>query len=176
MGGSRPHRVKSYRRCRLDVQYRCMRLDRLSRVAVGLILLALGGCSSAPRPAEPDVGASAAQHALGMQGKPYRMGGSTPQGFDCSGLVQYSYARVNMRLPRSTEGQWASSRAVPMNEIRPGDLLFFHQEGKHNSHVGIYVGNNRFVHAPSSGKHVSTASLSDRYWSRHFAGARRPVS
>jgi len=155
-----------------------MRIDRLTLAACGLILFALGGCSSAPRQAEPDAGAGAgaARHALEMQGKPYRPGGSSPQGFDCSGLVQYSYARVNMRLPRNTEGLWSSSRAVPKTEIRPGDLLFFHQEGKRNSHVGIYVGNNRFVHAPSSGKQVSTASLGDRYWSQHFAGARRPVS
>ena len=156
---------------------RNMRFDRLSPVAVGLILLALGGCSSAPRQAEPDVGigAGAARHALGMQGKPYRMGGNTPQGFDCSGLVHYSYARLSMNLPRTTEGLWANSRAVPRKEIRPGDLLFFHQEGKRNSHVAIYVGNNRFVHAPSSGKQVSTASLSDPYWRQHFAAARRPV-
>ena len=155
-----------------------MRIDRLTLAVSGLILFALGGCSSAPRQAEPDagVGAGAARHALEMQGKPYRPGGSSPQGFDCSGLVQYSYARVNLRLPRNTEGLWSSSRAVPKTEIRPGDLLFFHQEGKRNSHVGIYVGNNRFVHAPSSGKQVSTASLGDRYWSQHFAGARRPVS
>ena len=152
-----------------------MRIDRHSLAAFGLILLVLGGCSSAPQQAEPEAGAGAAQHALSMQGKPYRPGGNSPRGFDCSGLVQYSYARANLHLPRNTEGQWASSRAVSRKEIRPGDLLFFHQEGKRNSHVGIYVGNNRFVHAPSSGKHVLTASLGDRYWSQHFAGARRPL-
>lgn len=153
---------------------RGMRFHRLSRVSLGLILLALVGCSSAPRQAGPDVGASAARHALGMKGKPYRMGGNTPQGFDCSGLVHYSYARVSMNVPRSTEGQWANSRAVLRKEIRPGDLLFFHQEGKRNSHVAIYLGDDRFVHAPSSGKRVSTASLSDPYWRQHFAAARRP--
>jgi cell wall-associated NlpC family hydrolase len=152
-----------------------MRIDRHSLAAFGLILLVPGGCSSAPKQAELGAGAGAAQHALSMQGKPYRPGGNSPRGFDCSGLVQYSYARVNLQLPRNTEGQWASSRAVPRKEIRPGDLLFFHQEGKRNSHVGIYVGNNRFVHAPSSGKHVLTANLGDRYWSQHFAGARRPL-
>jgi cell wall-associated NlpC family hydrolase len=151
-----------------------MWIDRISLAAVGLVLLALGGCSSAPKQADADVGARAARHALEMQGKPYRAGGSSPRGFDCSGLVQYSYSQVSMRLPRSTEGLWAGSRTVSRSDIRPGDLLFFHQEGKRNSHVAIYVGNNRFVHAPSSGKHVSTASLTDRYWSRHFAGARRP--
>jgi cell wall-associated NlpC family hydrolase len=152
-----------------------MRINQLSLAAFGLFLLALDGCSSAPKQAEADVGTSAARHALEMRGKPYRPGGDSPRGFDCSGLVQYSYAQVNLRLPRTTEAQWASSRAVARKEIRPGDLLFFHQEGKRNSHVAIYVGNNRFVHAPSSGKQVSTASLGDRYWSQHFAGARRPV-
>lgn len=152
------------------------RINRGLLAAFGLILFALAGCSSAPRQTEPDVGASAARHALAMQGKPYRKGGSTPQGFDCSGLVYYSYARVSIHLPRSTEGLWAGSRPVPGKELRPGDLLFFHQEGKRNSHVAIYLGSSRFVHAPSSGKQVSTASLSDPYWRQHFSGARRPVS
>lgn len=150
-------------------------MGRLSLAALGLMLLALGGCSSTPKQSEANIGAGAAKHALDMRGKPYRAGGSTPRGFDCSGLVHYSYARVNTKLPRSTEGLWANSLAVPRKEIRPGDLLFFHQEGKRNSHVAIYIGGNRFVHAPSSGKQVSTASLGDRYWSRHFAGVRRPV-
>jgi len=152
-----------------------MRIDRISLAAFGLILLALGGCSSAPKESGADVGASAARHALEMRGKPYRTGGSTPRGFDCSGLVQYSYAQASAKLPRSTDGLWSSSRAVSRKEIRAGDLLFFHQEGKRNSHVAIYVGNHRFVHAPSSGKQVSTASLDDKYWNQHFAGARRPV-
>lgn len=175
-------------------------MDRLSLAALALILLALGACSSAPRkpapdvdagvarskgssPAEPrsgsrtgqDIGANAAQHALAMRGKPYRYGGYTPQGFDCSGLVHYSYSLAGGHLPRNTNGLWTRSRAISRSEIRQGDLLFFDQEGKRNSHVAIYVGNNRFVHAPSSGKQVSTASLGDRYWSQHFTGARRPV-
>lgn len=152
-----------------------MHMGRLSLAAFGLVVLALAGCASAPKQTGADVGASAARHALDMRGKPYRPGGNSPRGFDCSGLVQYSYAQVNLHLPRRTEDQWASSRAVARKEIRPGDLLFFHQEGKRNSHVAIYVGDGRFVHAPSSGKQVSTASLTDRYWTQHFAGARRPV-
>jgi len=152
-----------------------MWINRLSLAAFALTLLALGGCSSAPKQSDADVGARAARHALEMQGKPYRAGGSSPRGFDCSGLVQYSYAQINLRLPRSTDGLWSGSRTVSRNDIRPGDLLFFHQEGKRNSHVAIYVGNNRFVHSPSSGKRVSTASLTDRYWTQHFSAARRPV-
>jgi murein DD-endopeptidase len=168
--------------------------------AVALVLLALAGCSSTRHPvpeadrsatrpgggtqgemqrggarADEDVGASAARTALSMRGKPYRYGGYSPQGFDCSGLVHYSYAQAGGSLPRNTNGLWVRSRTIDRGEIRPGDLLFFHQEGKRNSHVGIYIGSNRFVHAPSSGKQVSTASLSDPYWRQHFSAAKRPV-
>jgi cell wall-associated NlpC family hydrolase len=151
---------------------------------VGLLAISLAGCASAPQQTDPDigfgaevdVGADAVQHALGMVGTPYLFGGSTSQGFDCSGLVQYSYARAGMDLPRTMEGLWASSRPVSTRKVRPGDLLFFHQEGKRNSHIGIYVGNDRFVHAPSTGKQVSIASLANRYWRQHFSVARRPFA
>jgi cell wall-associated NlpC family hydrolase len=135
-----------------------------------------GDSRAAPRSGnEADIGASAAQHALAMRGKPYRYGGYSPQGVDCSGLVHYSYARAGGQLPRNTNGLWARSRTISMSELRPGDLLFFDQEGKKNSHVGIYLGNRRFVHSPSSGKQVSTASLAHPYWRDHLSAARRPV-
>lgn len=142
---------------------------------VGFALLALGACSSAPRQANPDViGERAARYAVEMKGKPYRYGGSTPRGFDCSGLVYYSYARAGARLPRSTGELLAASRTVSTHRLRPGDLLFFNQEGKRSSHVAIYLGTGRFVHAPSSGKRVSIGSMDDPYWRKHFASARRP--
>jgi cell wall-associated NlpC family hydrolase len=135
------------------------------------------GSQAAPRNGQTDaeIAASAAQNALAMRGKPYRYGGYSPQGFDCSGLVHYSYARAGGQLPRNTNGLWSRSRTISMSDLRPGDLLFFDQEGKKNSHVGIYLGNRRFVHAPSSGKQVTTASLSDPYWRDHLSGLRRPV-
>jgi murein DD-endopeptidase len=143
--------------------------------ALALLTTALTGCSTTPRQADSDViGERAAKQALAMQGKPYRYGGNTPNGFDCSGLVQYSYGRAGARLPRSTEGLWGSSRTVSQHQRRAGDLLFFTQEGKRSSHVGIYLGNDRFVHAPSSGKRVVVANLTDPYWRRHFEGVRRP--
>ena len=92
-----------------------------------------------------------------MQGKPYRYGGSTPVGFDCSGLIQYSYARAGVKVPRSTEDLLEASRTIAKRQLRPGDLVFFHQDSKRSSHVGLYIGNDRFVHAPSTGKTVSVA-------------------
>lgn len=148
-------------------------------LAYGLVVSAamamLTACSAVPRQAVSDaVGERAARHALAMQGKPYRYGGNTPHGFDCSGLVQYSYAKAGTRLPRNTEALWHSSHSVAERRLRPGDLLFFTQEGKRSSHVGLYLGGARFVHAPSTGKRVSIATLSDPYWRRHFEGGRRP--
>jgi cell wall-associated NlpC family hydrolase len=125
--------------------------------------------------AEPDVGAGAARYALEMVGTPYRYGGKTPQGFDCSGLVLYSYALAGKQLPLNVGGQRAASRPVPRKQMRPGDLLFFDLTDEGRTHVGLYVGSGKFVHAPSRGKQVSTAALSNPYWRRHFAGARRPV-
>jgi murein DD-endopeptidase len=158
---------------------------RFSLAALALLFLSLAGCSSVPVQTDPDadtesapqqagrdVGIDAVRAALRMVGVPYRYGGSTPDGFDCSGLVQYSYAIAGRRLPRSAEEQAASSRPVSRSQVRPGDLLFFHLNGT-PSHVALYVGNGRFVHAPTTGKFVSTAHLSNPFWRRNLAGVRR---
>lgn len=115
----------------------------------------------------------ATQVALSMVGKPYHYGGNSPQrGFDCSGLVQYSYGRAGVRLAHGTNHLRRASRPVSKDDLRRGDLLFFDQEGKSSSHVAIYVGDDRFVHAPSSGKYVHVADFS-KYWNKHFNEARR---
>lgn len=144
----------------------------------GLAALALAGCATAPPVERVTVGANAAhraaQQAAKMVGRPYRYGGASPaSGFDCSGLVYFSYRQVGIRLPRSTEAQLRASSLVALSELRHGDLLFFDQEGKKNSHVGIYLGGGRFVHAPSSGKYVRTDKLRSSYWRRHLSEARR---
>jgi murein DD-endopeptidase len=126
--------------------------------------------------ARADVGAGAVRHALEVVGTPYVWGGNTPRGFDCSGLVQYSYSLVGVELPRVTIMQRSATQAVSRKQLRPGDLVFFHIDGKRNSHIGIYIGDGKFVHAPRTGKFVSTASLSNPYWQRNFAGARRPLA
>lgn len=147
----------------------------LSFITIGL----LAACASTPPP-EPrsHVSEAAAEHAsraaVQMVGRAYRTGGASPsRGFDCSGLVQFSYARAGIRVPRSTEEQLEASRPVSRGSLRPGDLLFFDQDGKGDSHVGIYLGRERFVHAPSSGKRVRIDRLDSRYWEAHLSQARR---
>jgi murein DD-endopeptidase len=121
-----------------------------------------------------DAGTRAAAHAAAMVDMPYRYGGTSPRtGFDCSGLVQYSYHRAGLAVPRSTAEQRRGSRVVHVSALRPGDLVFFDQEGKKSSHVGIYVGGRQFIHAPSSGKRVRKDRLDSPYWRKHLSEARR---
>jgi murein DD-endopeptidase len=138
----------------------------------------LVGCASAPphlspRSASPEASDAAAGYALKMVGKPYRYGGAAPSGFDCSGLVVFSYRQAGVAVPHNTDRQREISRSIRRGSLRRGDLVFFDLEGKKNSHVGIYLGDGRFVHAPSSGKHVRTDALDAPYWKKHFSEARR---
>lgn len=116
--------------------------------------------------------ARAVDTALAMVGAPYRYGGATPAGFDCSGLVYYAYDAAGVSLPRTTAQQLRASNSIALREAREGDLLFFEITSKPD-HVGIFIGNGQFVHAPSSGKLVSIASLDDPYWHSSFVSARR---
>ena len=140
----------------------------------------LAGCSSAPEIPEQatvrasnEVASKALVYAREMLGRPYMYAGESPAGFDCSGLVKYSYGRAGISLPRDTQSQRRLSVLVTMHSLREGDLLFFDQEGKKTSHVALYIGNGRFIHAPSSGGKVRTDSLHADYWKKHFVEARR---
>lgn len=149
-----------------------------ARATVPFLALLLSACGSAPVAPPVQASSSASDRAAGvavkMVGKPYRMGGAVPSsGFDCSGLVQFSYRQAGIVVPRSTEQQLRASRGVARASLRRGDLLFFDQDGKKKSHVGIYLGDGRFVHAPSSGKHVRIDRLDARYWQTHLSDARR---
>ena len=108
-----------------------------------------------------------------MIGKPYRYGGATPAGFDCSGLVLYSYKQAGVSVPHSTSELRKRAKLIKAAELKPGDLVFFDQEGKKNSHVGIYLGGGTFVHAPSSGKSVRSDRLDNPYWKKHLSERRR---
>ncbi|MDE2256719.1 MAG: C40 family peptidase [Xanthomonadaceae bacterium] len=106
----------------------------------------------------------------------YRRGGRSPQhGFDCSGFVHYVFAQVlGVDLPENSAGQFADSRKISRAELQAGDLVFFHTRGRRISHVGIYLGAGRFIHSPTTGERVRVDRLSEHYWARRFAGARRP--
>ena len=150
-------------------------------MAILLTMMAmLAGCASSSEIPEPatarasnEVASKAIVNAKEMLGKPYKYAGDTPAGFDCSGLVKYSYGRAGVSLPRDTQAQRRMSVLVSMRSLREGDLLFFDQEGKKTSHVGMYIGNGRFIHAPSSGGKVRTDSLSAEFWKKHLVEARR---
>ncbi|MDZ7891196.1 MAG: C40 family peptidase [Rhodoferax sp.] len=151
-------------------------------------VLVLAGCSSAPTtPSSPAAVPSPAARltldqandvtvmAIGLVGTPYRYGGNTPaSGFDCSGLISYVYQqRAGVVAPRTTGGliDWGTS--IPAPSLRTGDLVVFAQNGRAN-HAGIYVGEGRFVHAPSTGGTVRLDRLNSSYWSKQQVSYRRP--
>jgi cell wall-associated NlpC family hydrolase len=147
---------------------------------VSVVLAGCGQASTRPtaitqpaRAAEQSGNTLAAEIAASMIGRAYRAGGDSPgAGFDCSGLVHYCYRLLGLELPRTAEGQRLAATTVPPGELAVGDLLFFRIGG--GSHVGIYYGNDEFVHAPSTGKAVMRSQLSDAYWRTRLLEARRP--
>ena len=111
--------------------------------------------------------------ALSLRGAPYRDGGAGPGGFDCSGFTQYVFAQHGVTLPRGVRDQFTIGRNVRPKDLEPGDLIFFTTTDRGASHVGIAVGGDEFVHAPSSAGVVRVERLSSSYWSARFVGARR---
>jgi cell wall-associated NlpC family hydrolase len=114
-------------------------------------------------------------NAMGFMGIPYRWGGATPEtGFDCSGFVQFVFRQATgMLLPRSSFDQIHHGVSVMLDELQPGDLVFFNTMRAQFSHVGIYIGENRFIHSPSRGKTVEIVDLTEAYWKKRYNGARR---
>ncbi len=131
-----------------------------------------GGAGQAGLAASHRPAAQAVDLASGLIGSPYRWGGATPAGFDCSGLVYYTYRKAGLEVPRTSQQQFHAAQPVPIASAEPGDLVFFGQRGR-ISHVGIYIGDEQFIHAPESGRTVTVASLSDGYYRARFAGAGR---
>jgi cell wall-associated NlpC family hydrolase len=111
--------------------------------------------------------------ALDLRGAPYRDGGNDPRGFDCSGFTQFVFAQHGLKLPRATRDQFRAGEVVAPEHLAAGDLLFFTTTSPGASHVGIAVGTDQFVHAPSSTGVVRVERLSAGYWTQRFVGARR---
>ena len=116
--------------------------------------------------------------AIGFLGVPYRRGGNTAEtGFDCSGFVRAMYNQtVGHLLPRRAEEQAAATQKIDRNDLKPGDLVFFNTMRRAFSHVGIYVGDGKFIHAPRTGAEVRVESMNGSYWQRRFNGARRVLA
>lgn len=110
--------------------------------------------------------------ALQYKGVPYRFGGSTPQGFDCSGFLMYVFEKNGKKLPRTADEQYKIGKAVTGNELRRGDLVFFTTYEKGASHCGIYLDSKQFIHASSS-RGVMISRLDETYWRTRYLGARR---
>ena len=125
---------------------------------------------SGPIPPANSLGAQAVQIAMGELGVPYVWGGASPSGFDCSGLTMWVYAQLGIHLDHYTGSQWNAGPHVPYNDLEPGDLVFF-EPGI--GHVGIYIGNGEFIHAPHTGTVVQISSLSDAWYSAEYQGAVR---
>lgn len=159
-------------------------------LAVFLIAFIAGGCASVPlrhaptdekrepvgilRPSsEEGSGDKLVQIASGLIGVPYKYGGDDPRGFDCSGLVFYSFDRLGIEVPRTADEQRRAARGVEREALTPGDLVFFRTSARRVDHVGIYAGAGKFIHAPRSGHVVSYAYLDDPYYRRHFVSAGR---
>lgn len=146
------------------------------RCAWALLLLSLlFGCASRPPGGDRALQQAIRADALAQVGKPYRYGGRGPDGFDCSGLVNYVYGRAGIKLPRSTPELYRSGEAIDRDEARPGDLLFyrFEERKREPSHVVIYLGDGEAVHAPVSGGAVRATRIDAPWFEKRYAGARR---
>src|SRR5262245_25111032 len=158
----------------------------LSTIAAAALLT---GCASAPHeaaaPGEPSVaspvesqtrlklGGAVAELAMGMIGARYRYGGADPtEGFDCSGLAYYAYSQAGYRIPRTSQDQFRAAHKIALGDASAGDLVFFQDQAK-LAHVGIYLGDGLFVHAPANGERVSVASIDAPYYQEHLVAVGR---
>lgn len=151
-------------------------------LALALVGAFVSGCSMQPRqpaekpaevPAPLSQGEVLARAAVAQLGAPYRFGGRSPEGFDCSGLVSWLHGTLGLALPRTAAEQHRAATPVGEPELAPGDLVFFRIGARAVDHVGIHVGDGHFVHAPRKARPVSMARLGDPYYRARFAGAGR---
>lgn len=146
------------------------------------LALSLLGCSTAPKlPVVPDNSHAGAgrkaliNYALTLRGTPYRWGKESPnEGFDCSGFVQHVYRKYGLRLPRTARQMATHLAEIDRRTRQPGDLVFFNTTGEPYSHVGIYLGDDAFIHSSSVKGQVIVSAMTGNYWLERFLGFRRP--
>jgi len=148
---------------------------------LSLIMVFSTGCGqrriATGTPDKTSLGSMVANTATTQIGRPYRAGGSTPQrGFDCSGLVFWSYGQHGVQIPRTTTGQAKVGASISRSNLMPGDIVVFREpSGPNQLHTGIYIGNNNFVHSPNSRGSVRIESLNASHWRRVFVSGRRII-
>ena len=153
----------------------------MQRLSLTFLILLLGACATPGRAPEQASGGrmnDVALYALSLVDTPYRYGGnSSDSGFDCSGFVQYVYLNtLGIKLPRTSAEMSRTGDEPDAGQLRPGDLVFFNTRHQPFSHVGIYIGEERFVHSPSSGKVIMVTNMHEKYWRSRYNGARRVTS
>jgi cell wall-associated NlpC family hydrolase len=153
-------------------------LKTFIRIVLVVVIAALTGCASTPeiKPQVQQQQSPLINYALSLKGTPYRWGKETPEeGFDCSGFVQHVYGKHGIRLPRTAREMASVLPPVSKYDLRAGDLVFFNTRGKTYSHVGIFLHDDKFIHAPNRriGR-VVVSSMNNSYWHKHFVGVRRP--
>ncbi len=160
----------------MKIIFRQIKMTRI--LSILAVTLALSACGSSPKYKSSRTSASkqtVIKTARKMLGVKYRYGGTSPsRGFDCSGLVQYSHKVAGINLPRTTSQLYKAAKRISRKYLKAGDLVFFKTSiSRAVSHVGIYLGNNKFIHAPSSGKRVKISSMKEKYWRKRYTGAGR---
>jgi len=156
-----------------------VRVRRAMSVATFAVFVAASPMSASEVANDPSAPSAAGQTvadvAAQQVGAPYRWGGTSPAGFDCTGFVQWTFRQIGLALPRTEAGQLGSGPQVSAEELQPGDLLVFANTYRRGlSHTGIYLGEGRFVHAVDERHGVTVSNLWDAYWSPRFVGASRP--
>jgi cell wall-associated NlpC family hydrolase len=127
-----------------------------------------------PRPSVGfSLGSEIVVRAIALLGTPYQFGGNGPDAFDCSGLVRYVHQELGIEVPRTAAEQFRAATAIELKQLEPGDLLFFRTQGDGVSHVAIYAGSGRFVHAPQTGRVIELRALDDSYFRPRLVGAGR---
>lgn len=174
------HRPRSRcgRRARGSLAARARRLVASAWMAASLCLMTASAWAAPPQGTQHgQAGLAVADYAETLLGLPYRPGGTTPErGFDCSGFVQHVFKEVaRINLPRRARDMASRGRKVALAHLKPGDLVFYNTLGTRYSHVGVYVGEGRFAHAPRSGGAVQIVEMNSRYWTQRFSGATRPL-
>ncbi|MDR1080380.1 MAG: C40 family peptidase [Deltaproteobacteria bacterium] len=152
---------------------RCPVLPSALLLAAAAALLAFPGCGGKRAEVRP-LSSAVAGTAEKYLGTPYRSGGRSPKGFDCSGLTWFVFRQHGIELPDTSYKQSRSGRKIDRDELAPGDLVFF-RSGRSVDHVGVYVGHGYMVHAPGRGKKVRRANLEDKYYRQHYVTARRYI-